>query len=136
MQANNRRHKLWHNSLFFIGAFLIALAIIWQIVKQANHNRQLQQQATEKEAEIRLLEQQNKNLQLENEYRETDYYLELSIRKQTGLTRPGESVFIIGDSKVEALYQQYSALEKENRVSQPEKSNLQKWWHFLFERQP
>ena len=83
MQANDRRHRFWHNSLFFIGAFMISLAIIWQIVKQSNHNRQLQQQAIEKQAEIRLLEQKNKNLQLENEYKETDYYLELSIRKQT-----------------------------------------------------
>ena len=42
MQTISRTNQFWHNSYFFVGAFLVALALIWQIVEQSNHNRQLQ----------------------------------------------------------------------------------------------
>lgn len=121
-------------SLVLIGALLIALAIAWQIINQANRNRHLQRQADRLQAEIELLQQTNKNQHLINEFLQTGYYLDFAIRQQQGYTLPGESLLIISEEKIEGIHQDYANQIPDESGEDEPTSTWHQWRHFFFGR--
>lgn len=78
----------------FIFAF-IALAITWSGVKSVQNNYELQKKISTLKQENTVLALQNANKTLENQYLQTDQYLELSARQNFGLATPGEKVLLV-----------------------------------------
>jgi cell division protein FtsB len=79
-----------------IAMFLvIALLISWSGVKVIETNYSLQKEIAQMEQETAVRRLENRNLELENQYFETDEYLELEARKNFGLAAPGETVLVV-----------------------------------------
>jgi len=74
---------------------VIALLITWSGVKVITTNYALQKDIAimEQQNEVRRL--QNRNLELENKFYETDEYLELEARRHFGKALPGEAVWVV-----------------------------------------
>lgn len=103
---------------------IIALLISWSGVKVIETNYGLQKEIArmEQETEVRRLE--NRNLELENQYFETDEYLELEARKNFGLAAPGETVLVV--PKAVAL--KHTVAEAEvTQTGQPKEKDKPRW---------
>ncbi|MYB39756.1 hypothetical protein F4X86_00470 [Candidatus Saccharibacteria bacterium] len=124
--------RFWRKNALFIAALLVAVAVTWQIIEQANRNHRLQRQAGEIEAMNSLLEQQKKNQALDNEFLRSEYYLDLAIREQQGYTLPGESVLIISGEKISRLKATYQPQAAPAETDEPVVSNLSRWRDFIF----
>ncbi len=117
---------------------VIALLISWSGVKVIETNYRLQKEIArmQQETEVRRLE--NRNLALENQYFETDEYLELEARKNFGLAAPGETVLVV--PKIVAL--KNVTIKDEADVSrttqnknQPKwQQNITAWFDFLLHK--
>lgn len=86
------------NDVRFIGQMLflvIVLLISWSGVKVIQTNYGLQKQITALKQQNELQELQNKNLALQNQYYNSNQYLELSARQNFGLGAPGEKEIIV-----------------------------------------
>ncbi|HEV2403005.1 MAG TPA: septum formation initiator family protein [Candidatus Saccharimonadales bacterium] len=123
--------------LVFLG---IALLISWSCVKAINTNYGLQKQ-------IALLQQQNdvqqlsdSDLALQNEYYNTNQYLELQARQNFGLGAPGETEFIIPKQVALAhtvnLPSGQTPAAKVAQKASTYQRNFQAWMDFLLHRQP
>jgi cell division protein FtsB len=87
-----------------IGLYLFALVVIaitWSGVKSVQSNYELQKQISTLKQQNAVMALQNANKSLENQYLQTDQYLELAARQDFGLAAPGETVLLV--SKTEAL---------------------------------
>ena len=124
------------NYLFLIAALLVALFITWKIIEQAAQTHRLQQQLEEINTEIELLNQLKKNQALNNEFLESDYYLDLSIREQQGRGLPGEKLLILDQDRIASLKEAYRPPEVETVEEPVSASNLEQWWHFLSNQPP
>ncbi len=74
---------------------IVVLLVSWSGVKAIDTNYQLQKEIAAIQQQNDVQELRNKNLKLENQYYETDQYLELSARQNFGLAHPGESELIV-----------------------------------------
>jgi len=74
---------------------VIVLLISWSGVKSIQSNYELQKQISALKQQNQVQQLANNNLQLENQYYNTDTYLELSARQNFGLGLPGEKEIII-----------------------------------------
>ncbi|MCA9348558.1 septum formation initiator family protein [Candidatus Saccharibacteria bacterium] len=122
--------------LFFI---VISLAITWATVNQIEYNYRLEQRSRTLEAEIGVLQQQQTNQELRNQFYETDYYLDLAARKQLGLVKPGEKVALINQSDIDAVLnesKQSIDQPQSSVVKQESASNLEQWARFFSGQEP
>jgi cell division protein FtsB len=114
----------------------IAILVTWSGVNVLQQNFTLQQQIAQLDQEIAIQKLENRNLELRNEYYNTDQYLELQARRQFGLAAPGETVLLVPERV--ALENSVPPLERAAQVSreQAEKpfyqENLEAWADFLF----
>jgi len=77
-------------------AFLvIALMVSWSGTKVIQRNYDLQRQISELQQENSVQELANNNVKLENQYFNTDQYLELKARQDFGLGLPGETELLV-----------------------------------------
>ncbi len=119
---------------------VIVLLVSWSGVKVIETNYALQQQIARMEEETKLLELQNANEKLKNEYYKTDQYLELQARKQFGKAAPGETVLVVPESVALKYTKDFSNDKAENKssVQQKEKpfyqKNIEAWMSFFFRR--
>src|SRR5690606_11096947 len=118
---------------------VIVLLVSWSGVRVIETNYELQQQIARMEEETKLLELENANKKLENEYYNTDQYLELQARKQFGKAAPGETVLIVPESV--ALAHSVDLGLENDEVDQAKKAekpfyqrNFEAWMSFLFRR--
>lgn len=74
---------------------IIVLAIAWGGVKTVQANYELQKKISVLRQQNAVLHLQNQNTALQNQYLQTDQYLELSARQAFGLAAPGEKVLLI-----------------------------------------
>jgi len=77
---------------------LVVVAIAWSGAKTVQNNYALQKQISTLKQQNAILQLQNGNTALQNEYYKTDQYLELSARQNLGLAAPGEQVMIVPKS--------------------------------------
>src|ERR1700749_4495191 len=74
---------------------IIVLLISWSGVKAIQTNYSLQKQVVTQQQQNDITKLQNANLQLQNEYYNTNQYLELSARHSFGLGQPGETELLV-----------------------------------------
>jgi cell division protein FtsB len=123
------------NNLVFAVAIVIAISLIWNTISAIEQNFELQTKVDALSEEVSLLELENENLRLSNEYYKTDAYLELAARDKLDKVAAGESVLVLPD---------YSDLEiptdlPSQQGTGPEASeisNFDEWLYFLFRREP
>ena len=113
----------------------IAVLVTLSGVNVLQQNFALQQQIAQLEQEIAIQELENRNIELRNEYYNTDQYLELQARRQFGLAAPGETVLLVPERV--ALENSAPPLERaaelaDEQVERPfYQENLEAWSDFL-----
>lgn len=122
------RSQLTLNNGVLLAALLIAATWVWSTVQAIQHNFTLQQQIDALEQQIAVEELQNKTLQLQKSYYNSDQYLELSARERMNLAQPGEKLLMLPPNTVKS--QPSSVAPGEQTVS--ERSNFAQWMYFLF----
>ena len=74
---------------------VFVLAMTWSGVKAVQANYQLQKQISALKQQNTILQLQNENIGLQNQYYSSDEYLDLAARQSLGLAAPGEKVLLI-----------------------------------------
>lgn len=77
---------------------VIALLVTWSGIKVVQTNYGLQKQIAVMRQENDLKRLENSNLELGNQYLETDHYLELVARRQFNKALPGEKMLVVPKS--------------------------------------
>jgi cell division protein FtsB len=130
-------HELQDVRMLGLLAFLVlALMISWSGVKIIEINYKLQKDIATltQQNEVRKLE--NRNLALQNQYYNSDEYLELEARKNFGLAAPGEKVIVVSqdaalrNTKPEPTELAPKKTEKKSKQQQ----NFDAWMDFLLHR--
>lgn len=124
------------HGLILWASFFLALLACWNIVVTVNKNFELQQKVDELVLEIELLDIENENVELLNEYLETDEYLEAAAREKLGLAAAGETVFLEKNAVLEDLRSpvQVNGVQVDDslRDSSGWRYNVKQWQRFLF----
>lgn len=119
-----------------IGFAVIALLVSWSSIGVIQQNFTLQQQIAQLEGEIAIQNLENANLELRNEYYNTDQYLELQARRQFGLAAPGETVLLVPERVALENSTEIPQDTADEEVEQIEKAwyreNLEAWGEFFF----
>ena len=123
--------------LFFL---IIVLLISWSGVKVIDTNYNLQKQISGYQQQNQLQELRNTNLKLENQYYQTDQYLDISARQNFGLAAPGETVLNVSTSVALAHTVELQDTEQvqatKTKAKRPAyQRNFQAWINFLLHRQ-
>lgn len=119
---------------------LIVLLISWSGVRAIDANYVLQKQISQLEQQNQVDQLGNNNLKLQNQYFNSDQYLELSARQNFGLAKPGEKELIIPVSVAMAHTTNLANSEQvqaaSTRAKQPAyQRNFQAWMNFFLHRQ-
>lgn len=132
-----RLHKLWrrarglatiNNAVLFI-ALLIASSWVWSTISAIQRNFKLQQQVDALAQEVSLEALQNKTLQLQETYYNSDQYLELSARERLGVAQPGEKLLVLPPNTVKPAQDTPTPTSQTPIAA---RSNFAQWMYFLF----
>ena len=118
---------------------IIVLLISWSGIKAIQTNYGLQKQISQLQQENQVQTLENTNLQLQNQYFNTNQYLELIARENLGLGQPGETELLVPKSvALSYTSKQTTAATKKTMVpNQPTwQRNFQAWMDFFLNRQP
>ena len=116
---------------------IIVLLVSWSGVKAIDANYQLQQQIATLSEQNTLQQLENNNLQLQNNYYNSNQYLELSARQNFGLGAQGETELIVPKNVALA----YTVSEPKPSAPKPNSEppafqrNIQAWVDFFLHRQ-
>jgi cell division protein FtsB len=117
---------------------IIVLLITWSGIKSIQTNYALQKQISTLQQQNELQQLQNSNLALQDEYLNSNQYLELSARQSFGLGAPGEKEIIVPAS-VARSYTTNMVLPHKKVVileQQPAyQKNFESWVDFFLHRQ-
>lgn len=119
---------------------ILVLAIAWSSARTVQNNYQLQKKISELEQQNRVLSLINGNTYLQNQFYETDEYLELSARQNLGLAAPGETVLNVPKSVAMKYVNPALADKRDSGTGTVSDSrpayakNLQAWRDFLLGR--
>jgi cell division protein FtsB len=119
------------NNGVLVVAILIASTWVWSTVEAIQHNFKLQQQVDALSQQIAVDELQNKTLQLQRSYYNSDQYLELSARERLGLANPGEKVLILPANTVKPVDPNATQTASSGETI-GDRSNFAQWMYFLF----
>jgi cell division protein FtsB len=126
------------NDVRFIGQVcfvVIVLLISWSGVKSIQTNYNLQKQITVLSQQNELQQLQNDNLKLQNNYYNSNQYLELSARQNFGLAAPGEKELIVPQQVAMAhtvpVDNTYSTIQQ---VTSSNQSNISSWLDFFLHK--
>ncbi len=115
----------------------VALMVSWSGAKVIQTNYELQKQISQLEQEIQIQQLSNQNLKLQNQYFQTDQYLELQARKDFGLGAAGEKQLIVPREVAQKYVAKLEAAEAPTvvEVRQPAyQRNFQAWVDFFMHR--
>jgi len=117
---------------------VIVLLISWSGIKTIQTNYGLQKQITAIKEQNQLQKLQNDNLSLQNQYLNSNQYLELSARQNFGLAAPGEQEVLV--SKTVALAHTIDLPSTSDQVkvtaNQPAyQRHIESWVDFFLHRQ-
>lgn len=116
---------------------IIVLLVSWSGVKAIDANYRLQQQIATLDEQNKVQELENNNLKLQNNYYNSNQYLELSARQNFGLGAPGETELAVPASVALA----YTVPEPKPPAPKPNSEppayqrNMQAWVDFFLHRQ-
>ena len=120
--------------VIFVG---VVLLVSWSGVKAIDTNYELQKQIAGLEQENKLQELENTNLQLQNQYYNSNQYLELSARQNFGLGARGEKEILVPKSVALAYTVPVpQATEEAKSTAEPPayQRNIQAWVDFFLHR--
>ena len=132
-------HSLWNmrmlGQLFFL---LIVLLISWSGVKAIQSNYELQKQVTTLQQQNQVQQLENSNLQLQNNYFNTNQYLELSARQELGLGDPGETELIVPQNVALATLANLTSSQNSSSKNTTQlpwyERNVKSWFDFFLHR--
>lgn len=114
---------------------LIAISVFWNGAKIVQQNFELTQKVAQIQQENEILELENRNKELQNEYLATDEFAELTARRVFGKASPGERVYIVPkDVAIASLGEKPPSTEEEIQQSdKPQyQQNLEAWLNIYF----
>lgn len=118
---------------------VMVLLISWSGAKAIDTNYGLQKQISELEQQNQVAELSNNNLKLQNQYFNTDQYLELAARQNFGLALPGEKELLVPKSVAYAhaanVQNAEEAQAAQTKARQPAyQRHFQEWMNFFLHR--
>ena len=115
---------------------IIVLLISWSGVKAIQMNYNLQKQIATAKQENEIQQLQNNNLTLQNEYYNSNQYLELQARQNFGLAYPGEQELLVPVSVALSYAPKVSIPSSEpQKVSVPPlQQHINDWANFFLHR--
>ena len=123
---------------------IAALSVSWSSAKAIKQNHDLLKRASKISEENRLLELQNQNKKLQNQYYTTSQYAEVSARRLLGVAAPGETLYIVPKEVALSKVAPYQGAEPadastqtpdQNPVQKPRyQQNFEDWISFFFGR--
>lgn len=138
------KNPYWRNfrDVRFLGFIVFGIMVLlasWSGVSVIETNYGLQKQAAQIDQQNQVQQLTNTNLQLQNEYYNTDTYLELTARKQFGKGAPGETLLLVPKSVALAHAKALPdtapksiAPQKDSRTTS--QKNFDAWMAFFFRR--
>jgi cell division protein FtsB len=119
---------------------VVVLLISWSGIKVIDTNYHLQKQISQLEQEVQVKQLGNTNIKLQNQYFQTDQYLEIAARQNFGLAKAGEVVLNVPQNIALAHTVDVPDVDqveaKKTRAKQPAyQRNFQAWMNFLLHRQ-
>jgi len=116
----------------------VALTVSWSGAKVIQRNYELQKQISQLRQQTAVDELGNNNLKLQNQYFETEQYLDLKARQSFGKGLPGETLLLI-PREVALKYVSKSAATEDEVTPESRKPayqrNFQAWVDFFLHRQ-
>lgn len=117
---------------------VIVLLVSWSGLRTIETNYKLQQQIARLEQQNQLSELKNSNLELSNQYYNTDQYLELQARRLFSKGAPGEKLLLVPKSVALAHTVEIPEANKPEAPAQSSKPgyqrNFEAWMSFFFHR--
>lgn len=118
---------------------VLVLIASWSGVSVIEANYELLQQISQLDQKNQVQQLTNNNLKLQNEYFNTDTYLELTARKQLGKGAPGETLILVPKDVALAHTKQLPAEAKKETAKKLNTrpayaKNFQDWMSFIFRR--
>ena len=123
--------------VILIAVVFIALSVFWNGAKIIQQNFELQQKVAQIEAENDILELENRNKELQNEYLKTDEFADITARRVFGRASSGETVYIVPlDVALGALSTVENREEQSDKISQKPQwqQNIEAWFAIYFGR--
>jgi cell division protein FtsB len=119
-------------ALVFVG--VIAVSVFWSGAKIIQQNFELTQKVAQIQKENEILELENRNKELQNQYLATDEFAELTARRVFGKASPGESVYIVPeDVALASLSEKPKETIEEKELEKPQyQKNLESWMNIYF----
>ena len=117
---------------------LIVLLITWSGFKSIQTNYNLQKQISALKQQNELQQLQNNNMALQNEYLNSNQYLELSARQNFGLAAPGEKEIIVPASIALSYTTSVPTPAKAVFINEKQpayQKNFEDWINFFLHRQ-
>ena len=129
-------YHLKHDLFVFDNVVIIVAAICcliwtWGSISSMTRNWALAQEVIERQREKALLELEVETLELENEYYLSAEYQELAARKYQGKMLAGETMIYL-PANSEAAKTKHAASTTDVATTEPEMSNFEQWFTFLF----
>jgi cell division protein FtsB len=122
----------------FLGVLLLAiigLSVLWNGARVVQQNYILLQKIAVIEEENRILELQNSNKSIQNEYFKSPEYAELKARRVNGKAASGERVYIITNETAEKALKtpEVSQTSQSESLEKPTyQQNFEDWINFFF----
>ena len=117
---------------------IIVLLISWSGIKTIQTNYGLQKQISAIDQENQLQKLQNDNLALQNQYLNSNQYLELAARQNFGLAAPGEKEIVVPEKVALAYSVPIPAGPTDDTATSHQpvyQRNFQSWVDFFLHRQ-
>jgi len=121
--------QLTLNNGVLLVALLIGSSWVWSTVDAIQRNFTLQQQVDAANQQIAVQDLENKSQQLENQYYQSNEYLELSARARLNKAAPGEHLLILPPNTVQPMAQQQAQAQD---IPITQRSDFAQWMYFLF----
>jgi cell division protein FtsB len=116
---------------------IIVLLISWSGIKSIQTNYELQRQIAALDQQNKLQRLQNDNLALQNQYYNSNQYLELAARQNFGLAAPGEKEIIVPEAVALSNTIDTPSFAPVNPATPPAyQRNFRSWVDFFLHRQP
>lgn len=137
-------NEFWQNfrDVRFLGFIVFGILVLlttWSGVNIIQTNYRLQQEIAQIDQRNQLAQLENANLKLENEYFNTDTFLELTARQQFSKGAPGEKLVLVPKHvalehvpKMEETSTEEAAKHPDNRPTY--QKNFQTWMDFFLHR--
>ncbi len=119
---------------------VVVLLISWSGIKVIDTNYSLQKQINSLEQQNRLQTLEDNNLKLQNQYFNTNQYLDITARQEFGLAAPGEKSIVVPRNVALAHTTDIPSLDQQAKTTavnhQPAyQRNFQAWMNFFLHRQ-